>query len=155
MRLPPSVFIAFAPSRSAGVAIGIAGAATTGVVLSLPLVAWQTVLLVVLVAAWTWHAWRAHALRQGRRACVALRLAPNGLVAVTFADGGVRAGHVRSSSYVAARLTAIVWRADGERHSRSILILPDMVPADDFRRLRVMLRYMRNGEVAGAPASQR
>ena len=78
-----------------------------------------------------------------------------GSSAVTLADGRILAGHVRSSSYVSARLTTIVWRADGERRLRSILILPDMVSADAFRRLRVMLRYARSGEVEAAPESQR
>jgi hypothetical protein len=153
MRLPESVLLEFAPSRSAGIAIGLLGAATMGVILTLPLAAWMQVLSILLVAGWTWSAWRTSALRRGRAACVSLRLAPNRLVAVTLADGRILAGHVRSSSYVSARLTTLVWRADGERRSRHILILPDMVSADAFRRLRVMLRYARNGDVAAAPAS--
>lgn len=155
MRLPESVVVELAPSRSAGVAIGALGAATIGVVLTLPIAAWQHALSLLAVAGWTWGAWRTHALRRGRAACVALRLAPNRLVAVTLADGRILAGHVRSSSYVSARLTTIVWRADGERRLRGIFILPDMVCADAFRRLRVMLRYARSGEVEAAPESQR
>lgn len=155
MRLPESVFVEFAPSRAAGAAIGLLGAATTAVILTLPIVPWQQALAILAVAGWTFCAWRTHALRRGRTACVAMRLAPNRLVAVTLADGRVLAGYVRRSSYVSARLTTIVWCADGERRSRSILILPDMVSADAFRRLRVMLRYARNGDVDAAPASQR
>ena len=155
MRLPESVFIELAPSRCAGVAIGVLGAATIGVLLTLPIAAWQHALSIFVVAVWTWRAWRTHALRRGRAACIALRLAPNRLIAVTLADGRVLAGYVRSSSYVSARLTTIVWRADGERRSRCILILPDMVCADAFRRLRVMLRYARSGDVEASPASQR
>jgi len=64
------------------------------------------------------------------------------------------AGHVRSSTRVSAALTSIVWRADGARWSRAILVLPDMLPADDFRRLRVMLRYARNGFEQEAPVNQ-
>ena len=47
-----------------------------------------------------------------------------------------------------------MWRPDGARWSRAILIVPDMLPPDDFRRLRVMLRYARSAVVQGAPSSQ-
>jgi hypothetical protein len=50
-----------------------------------------------------------------------------------------------------AALTSIVWRPDGARWSRSILVLPDMLPPDDFRRLRVMLRYARSGLPQSSP----
>ena len=55
---------------------------------------------------------------------------------------------------MSAALTSIVWRPDGARWSRSILVLPDMLAPDDFRRLRVMLRYARNGLEQDAPANQ-
>jgi hypothetical protein len=155
MRLPPSLLVELGPSRTAGIAIGLMGAATLGVVLALPIAAWQQAGLVGGVAGWAWRAWRMHALRQGSQACIALRLAPNRLLTATMGDGRLLAGHVRSSSYVGTRLTTIVWRADGERHSRSVWILPDMLPADDFRRLRVLLRYARSGDVAASPASHR
>jgi hypothetical protein len=43
-------------------------------------------------------------------------------------------------------VTTIVWRPDRAAWwvpASSILLLPDMLPADDFRRLRVVLRYGR------------
>jgi hypothetical protein len=69
-------------------------------------------------------------------------------------DGRLVAGHVRAATYVGAWITTIVWRPDGSRLSRTILVLPDMLPDEDFRRLRVMLRYARSGEVQDVPASQ-
>ena len=51
------------------------------------------------------------------------------------------AGRVHRDSYVGAWCTTLVWRPDGRWLSRAILLLPDMLPAEDFRRLRVMLRY--------------
>jgi hypothetical protein len=39
-----------------------------------------------------------------------------------------------------------VWRRDGSRwwaRAPAIVVLPDMLPADEFRRLRVALRYGR------------
>jgi len=73
---------------------------------------------------------------------------------VHMGDGRLIAGHVRSATYVGALVTTIVWRADGARWSRTVLVVPDMLAAEDFRRLRVMLRYARNAAVQGLPASQ-
>ena len=51
-------------------------------------------------------------------------------------------GVVAGRLYVGAWLTTIVVRPDGKRRrARPLAILPDMLPADDFRRLRVLLRY--------------
>lgn len=154
MRLPPAVIVNFAPSRTLGVAIGLATVATMLVLLALPFPAWIQVAVVTILLGWAWRSFRRHALRRGASACTGIRLAPNRLVAVRTGDGRLTAGHVRSSTYVSARLTTLVWRADGERWSRSVLIVADMLPAEDFRRLRVMLRYARSGDVAAAPASQ-
>jgi hypothetical protein len=60
---------------------------------------------------------------------------------------------VRASSYVGARITTIVWRPDGAWRSRAEFILPDMLPAGDFRQLRVLMRYGRSDAAQGAPAS--
>jgi hypothetical protein len=42
----------------------------------------------------------------------------------------------------------------GTRRARACLVLPDMLPAAEFRRLRVRLRYAINADAAGAPDSQ-
>ena len=60
--------------------------------------------------------------------------------------GHLRHGSILDDSYVGARLTTIVWCADGDswwRPARTILVLPDTLPRDDHRRLRVALRYGR------------
>ena len=76
------------------------------------------------------------------------------MLAVHRGDGRLAAGHVRRSTYVGAWMTSVVWRADGAYWSRAILIVPDMLPAEDFRRLRVMLRYARSAVAQEVPASQ-
>jgi len=50
-------------------------------------------------------------------------------------------------------LSTLVWRPFGRWRSRAILLLPDMLPPQDFRRLRVLLRYGRSDERQGDPAS--
>jgi hypothetical protein len=65
---------------------------------------------------------------------------------VTDCEGRSHAGTILDDSYVGASLTTIVWRRDGSpwwRPAAAIVVLPDMLSADEFRRLRVALRYGR------------
>jgi hypothetical protein len=93
------------------------------------------------------------AWRRGPRAIVALWLTGDRMLVARTGNGQLIAGHVRASSYVGARVTTLVWRADDARLSRAEWILPDMLPADDFRRLRVLLRYGRSEVAQDTPAS--
>lgn len=154
MVLPPSaVIVALSASRCAGVGIGVMGVATAGVVLALPLLLWHQALLILMLAAWARQTFQRVALRRGAQAITEVRLAGNRLIAVRYGTRPLVAGHVRCTSHVGANLTTIVWRPDGAHWSRTVLILPDMLPAEDFRRLRVLLRYARKEDTQGAPAS--
>jgi len=153
MRLPPTVHVLLGPSRIVGVAVGLAALGLLAVVLAMPVVAWQQGAVTVAVLAWATRVFVVVALRRGPRAVTELRLAPDLVLVVHHGDGRLVAGHVRSATYVGALLTSIVWRPDRALWSHAILIVPDMLPADDFRRLRVMLRYARNAVAQGAPAS--
>ena len=155
MHLPPSVHVVLGPSRIIGVGIGVATLATLVIVLLLPLEGWQHTALCGLVLAWSWVAFRYGAVRRAPDAISELRLAPDLVLVVNRNDGVLVAGHVRSSTYVSSWITSIVWRPDGARFSRTCLVVPDMLPPDDFRRLRVMLRYARNAlQQEDEPVSQ-
>lgn len=154
-QLPPSVHVVLQPSRIAGAAVGVATLATLVMVLLVPLAGWQHAALCGLVLGWGWVGFALVALRKTRDAVTEIWLTANLLLVVRRGDGRLVAGHVRSSTYVSERLTSIVWRPDDARCSRAILIVPDMLHADDFRRLRVMLRYARSAlEHEEAPLSQ-
>jgi hypothetical protein len=99
-------------------------------------------------------------LRAGHRHCVGRdvpALAHVGIdrtITVTNRAGRSSDGIVLADSYVGALLTTIVWRANGApwwRPAGVILVLPDTLPADDFRRLRIFLRY--GFPATGSPAS--
>lgn len=65
-------------------------------------------------------------------------------IAVSDREGRSRTGAILDDSYVGAALTTIVWRADGDpwwRPARAMLFVPDSLRPDEFRRLRVVLRY--------------
>ena len=96
---------------------------------------------------------RQHALRIARSSVVEVLLSDDAVVVVRTRGDRLAAGHVREASFVHPWLTTIVWRPDGARFSRSLAIVPDMLDVDDFRRLRVLLRYGRREVTADAPAS--
>jgi toxin CptA len=52
-----------------------------------------------------------------------------------------RTGMVGGGSFVAPWLTIVRWRPQGAYSDRTLLILPDMVDPEEFRRLRVLLRW--------------
>jgi hypothetical protein len=153
MRLPVQLRISLRPSRCAAIAIAaIAALAWTSVlVLSVPTLAHLGT--GILLGGWALLQCRRHATRSSPRAVVEVMLSSDAVVVVRYRDGRLVAGHVRSASFVHPWFTSVVWRPDGARWSRSVPILPDMLALDDFRRLRVLLRYGRREVTDAAPAS--
>lgn len=88
----------------------------------------------------------------GRGVPAILHVGTDRRITVSARDGRSRSGAILDDSYVGSRLATIVWRPDGEawwRPAHAILILPDTLPSEEFRRLRVALRY---GRPRGADA---
>jgi hypothetical protein len=88
-------------------------------------------------AVWTLRCW---AMRTTRTAVIGVELSADGRAAMIERSGRRRDGCVQPSSYVGEWLTTLVIRPDGARTWRAIAILPDMLPAEDLRQLRVLLR---------------
>jgi hypothetical protein len=79
---------------------------------------------------------------QRRMHCVrAIRVAGDRGILVNR-DGDWRAGAVRDGSFVAPWLTIVRWRPRQAWFDHAVLILPGMVRAQEFRRLRVLLRWL-------------
>ena len=153
MHKAPPVQIVLHGSRAAVAATLLLAASTFAVIVTLPLPLWAFGVAFVALAGWTWHCIRDIGFRRGRRSVSALRLNGQRAVEVETVDGTRLVGSLRDDSYVSARLTTLVWRAEGARRSRSVLILPDMLPAEEFRRLRVLMRYARSDVTDAAPTS--
>ena len=156
MPAPPRLRLEPRPSRIACALLAAACVAAAALLAVLPLewpLAAASGVLVVSVA--TRGLWRC----SGRGVPALLHVGIDRRVTVTGRDGRSRDGVVRDDSYVGARITVIIWRPDGARWwqpPESILILPDTLPAEDFRRLRVFLRYGRtpsDARTSGADAS--
>jgi hypothetical protein len=95
----------------------------------------------IAIGAHALSALRAWPLQRTRRAIVAVEIMPDRRAALIERGGHRCEGAIRAESYVGAWLTTLVVRPDGARLSRAVAILPDMLPADDLRRLRVMLLH--------------
>jgi hypothetical protein len=75
------------------------------------------------------------------RRFVALSLRLDGRIELEQRDGSTVQAQVRPGGVVTAWLAAVRWRAAGARFDRAILVLPDMLPEEEFRQLRVLLRW--------------
>ncbi|HLX28056.1 MAG TPA: hypothetical protein VKV24_06170 [Casimicrobiaceae bacterium] len=154
MRWPPPVRVSLAPSIAASLLIAALALATCVVLGTLPLDRPIIELAVIAVIGWAFERIFVVALRCGGRAVRGLELRGDLTIVVLNGDGTACAGRVHRDSYVGARLSTIVWRPFGRWRTRAILLLPDMLPASDFRRLRILLRYGRSDVAQGEPASQ-
>ena len=150
---PVPVRVAPAASRSAFALICALAAFAGAVAATLPVHEVLRGVATIAILAWAVDSVRVVALRRGSRAIRRIELDGHLQIAVTTGDGACDRGRVRPDSYVGARITTIVWKTERARLARAILLLPDMLPPDDFRRLRILLRYGRSESTQGDPAS--
>jgi len=135
------VVIALGPSRWAQawiLGVGVAALAAT-LAAGIPPLA-QAAIVVVLAIAAVRDA-RRHAWHEGPGAVSRFTVDLSGRIEVELADGRRRDGRLADGSFVAPWLTVVRWCPDGARFDRTILVAPDAVEADAFRRLRVLLRW--------------
>jgi hypothetical protein len=154
MRLPVQLRVSLRSSRLAAFAIATNAAVAWAAVLVLSVPTIAHLVTGLALGGWALLACRRHAWRTAPRAVVEVMLSSDAVVVVRYRDGRLVAGHVRSGSFVHPWFTSIVWRPDGQRRSCSVPLLPDMLGLDEFRRLRVLLRYGRREVTAEDPASQ-
>jgi hypothetical protein len=150
---PVPVRVAPAASRSAFALICALAAFAGAVAATLPVHEVLRGLATIAILAWAVDSARVVALRRGSRAIRRIELDGHLQIAVTTGEGACDRGRVGPDSYVGARITTIVWKPERARLARAILLLPDMLPPDDFRRLRILLRYGRSESTQGDPAS--
>jgi toxin CptA len=124
-----SVAFALAPSRRLAAFIVLAAAATACLLLAVPLPG----VVVLALMAWCTVA-AAHALARNRACDV--RVSRGTSITV-----GARVGAIAHGSFVAPWLTIVHWRPLGARFTRTLVVLPDMIDAESFRALRVILRW--------------
>jgi hypothetical protein len=148
MVLESRIQIPLRASRLAGALLLIAVMATASLAAWLPLPVPLAAAVILAVGAWGLWQVRCWASRSAARAIVAIALDRDHRLMLIERCGRRIDGTLHASAYVGARLTTLVWRPEGSRRTRALALLPDMLDADDFRCLRVLMR-------AGGPAAAR
>jgi hypothetical protein len=100
------------------------------------LVGWLPLPLGPRAMGLAWIGYAALAALRRLRPGLRLRIESGGAIEIGQASGSVRDG-----SFVAPWLAVVRWRPTGAWRDRSLLVAPDMLGEEDFRRLRVLLRW--------------
>jgi len=135
-----AVELRLGPSRRVGACVAAAAFATIAMLVATPGPDGARLLAATWVACAALEAVHTRALLRGRRAVRELRLRGTA-IEVRDGLGRWRSGAIRPGSFVAPWLTIVRWRPEGARFDRSVPVLPGMAPAEDLRRLRVVLRW--------------
>ena len=138
MHRPPTLTVQLRRSRCA-LAFVIASHLATALLLATMPLSWQLRFAMSMVVALM--AWRAVQRIAGRASVSSMQLDVDRRLKIVGRNGREMNGEVQPQTYVAEWVTTVVWRPAGARFSRSVLILPDSLSRDDYRCLRVLLRY--------------
>lgn len=129
------------PSRRLALVLLVAHLAVLFVLATLPVTPWLQTGGSVLLVLSAVHAIAQHALRRGRSSVIALQFADREQLRVLTRDGIWHAGRILGSSTVGAALIVLNIRLDDRRRRLHVVIPGDSLDAQDFRRLRVWLRW--------------
>lgn len=133
--------IAVGPSRRlAGLLVGMHGFAAALPWLA-PLPHWLAVLLMPVFLGSAWHTLRRDGFRTLQHSLIALRLDADCRCEFQTRAGAWHEAALLGSSFVAPHLTVLNLKPAGGRLVKHLVILPDAVNAEDFRRLRVWLKW--------------
>ena len=136
----PVLRVTLQSSRIVAALLAVATIATAAMLALLPGEPWLRA-----PVSWSWA--RAASARSGsspigtNRSIASIELGADRRIVISDRFGRHISAIVQPESYVGALLTALVFRPEGARRSRALAIWPDTMPADDFRRLRVLLRH--------------
>lgn len=136
-----AIHVGLRPSRLLAAVLGLAGAGACVVLAILPFPWWSKAAMgAFLLLCTVYHIARSALLRLPG-AIVALEVsAKNGLSCLPRGGEWLQA-EVLGDSYVTPWLSVLVLQLPGKRFARHAVILPDMLDADSYRRLRVWLRW--------------
>src|SRR5947208_10527572 len=141
MKGPGPLKVVLGCSRLAAAFVFVSHIATASLLAFAPVDAMLRVAAVIAIGAHALRALRTWALQSAARAVVGVELSADRRAVLIERCGRRCEGQVRAESYVGERLTTLVVRPEGARVSRAVAVPRQMLPAEDMRRLRVLLRY--------------
>lgn len=137
--------ISLKPSRRLVMLLGLAHAAAAGAVLVVDVPIWLQLFLLVLIGTSCGLCLYGPALLRSGEAIIGLEIGEGGSLSFQTRRGEWREGAVLGSSFVSPYLTVLVVRTEAKLFARHVVIMPDSLAAEDFRRLRVRLHWQRAG----------
>ena len=115
------------------------GALALVAIVSLP--AWIKVIIAAVLVVSCWFSVRRAALLLTPHSAVAIEFTSDKLLSVKTRASDWSEYEVLGSTYVAAFLTVLNLRQTERKTVRHVVILPDGIDNEDFRKLRVWLRW--------------
>ena len=115
--------------------------ACAGLLIPLHMPFWAKLTLLGLIAVSLAHSLLHHALRRSPSSLIALELREDDRAAVQTRDGEWHHARILPTTYVSPVLTVINLRIPPAILARHAVIVPGSVVAEDFRELRVSLRW--------------
>ena len=129
------------PSTSLAVALCAAHFAAAGAVWLVPAPAWGKAMLIITIA-WSLIFYLARcAALHAPDAIVALEIKEQGGISFQMRRGEWLDCELHGSSFISPHLMIVNLRPRGRRLARYVILVPDNVDAEDFRRLRMWLRW--------------
>lgn len=134
------------PSRLLGIFLLLSSSLLLMVICTLPLTGgWQPAGVAGVLVATGFVLWRDALLRDSRSG-VAFQFAAGGSISFRLRKGEWLAGTADRSSFVSPCMVLLNITTDAGK-KRSLVIMPDSMDKDDFRRLRVRLRWSAQGHI--------
>jgi hypothetical protein len=140
MDKPTPLTVELRASRRLGWLLGVVHSTAVILLLLLPLPWWLIGIASVPVIASAVSTIKRQALRRGKQAVRALQFSDRETLRARTGDGSWHGGRLLGSSTVGAGLAVLNLRLD-DRGTTHVVITGDGVDRDDFRRLRVWLRW--------------
>jgi len=135
----PTLTLSIHPSRWLRTALALLHLLAAAAVLLAYLAVWVQAVLLIAVAA-------SLGLHLRPRPSLEIRCEADGRLLLQK-DGDWQVASLQPATMVTPWLSALQFRLGESRRTRTLAILPDSLPADDFRRLRVWLKW--KAHVAG------
>ncbi len=106
-----------------------------------PLPHWLAALLMPVLLGSAWHTLRRDGFRKLSYSLIGLRLDADCRCEFQTRTGAWHEAALLGSSFVSPYLTVLNLKPAGGRRVKHLVILPDAIYAEDFRRLRVWLKW--------------
>ena len=133
--------VALKPSCQLAAVLTAAHVAAAVALVPLYLPLWAKLSVTLLIAASLAYTVRRHALLVSRAALTGIELREMDRAAIRTRADTWEEARILGTTYVSPVLTVVNLRVTGRIFPRHLLIVPDNVDADAFRRLRVLLRW--------------